>query len=267
MTNVDPRKFMARLRREALGGRRCKLFLDMFAGCGKVASAVERFGDWGAARIDTASATPLDLTDKRVLKTLQSWIQQGIVSAMHFAFPCTTWSHARRPALRRQNSLRGRDDLSAADRAKVQVGNATVDATIYLVKLCIQYGLPATVENPSTSMAWQLPFFAAERRSGRCQDIMTDFCQHGARWRKRTRFLAWNLPTAPPLMCRLCSGRGVCSRTSLPHIMLRGCVPGPSLPWTLRAQPYPAELARTLAGWLVRGADRLSYAAVASVIA
>ena len=113
----------------------------------------------------------------------------------------------------------------------------------------------------------EAPIFAAERRAERCQDIVTDFCQHGARWRKRTIFLAWSLLRAPPDMCQQCSGRGVCSRTGQPHIVLRGCVPGSSLPWTLRAQPNLTDLARRLASWLVRGSERLSYATIASAVA
>eukprot|EP00959_Pyramimonas_sp_CCMP1952_P045885 958868-Pyramimonas_sp.AAC.1 len=54
--------------------------------------------------------------------------------------------------------------------------------------------------------------------------IVTDFCQWGKPWRKRTHFGSAYLDDLTKLN-RVCSGRGACSRTGRPRQHLEGAWP------------------------------------------
>ena len=70
----------------------------------------------------------------------------------------------------------------------------------------------------------------------------------GAAWRKSTSFLHWGL-SLEPLERRRCQGakRGLCARTGLPHVALRGRAAGGAAYLTKQAEPYPHQLCLTLA--------------------
>ena len=71
---------------------------------------------------------------------------------------------------------------------------------------------------------------------------ITDYCQDGKPWRKRTQFVSVHLALCRA--CRLCTGHGRCSRTHRPHVQLRGQKDGIKL--TLLAEPYPYQLCKRL---------------------
>ena len=91
--------------------------------------------------------------------------------------------------------------------------------------------------------------FATAKTARQCQfrAVFTDFCQYGCRWRKRTKLLCGNLDAQDVARLeKLCTGRGLCSRTHLPHLQLTGSN-HQGIPWTRIAQPYPTGLCRDLA--------------------
>ena len=114
--------------------------------------------------------------------------------------------------------------------------------------------IPVYLENPTTSLLFQAPPIAAIRRLNKCQDINLDFCQYGARWRKRTKIIALNVGDLQQLR-RLCSDKhGACSAAQQVHIQLQGAAPG-GQPWTKVAEPYPPRLAREIAIHMTQSAD------------
>ena len=93
------------------------------------------------------------------------------------------------------------------------------------------------MENPWTSRIWLLNGFKKLLR--RWPLLPTDYCQDGMAWRKRTGILGVHVNFKSAM--RLCSGpRGICSRTNLRHIELRGTQGGKFM--TLIAEPYPHRL-------------------------
>ena len=71
-----------------------------------------------------------------------------------------------------------------------------------------------------------------------------DFCQYNMSCRKATRFLVFN---AHPLQqhLKVCRGKGLCTRTNLPHVILSG-TDDKGVCLTLKAQPYPISLCNQL---------------------
>ena len=135
--------------------------------------------------------------------------------------------------LRDADHVMGRDGLASHNADKVRVGNALALSVASLVRWCIRHGVNVAVENPVSSLLWQLPVYRALESSSVVRVV--DFCQYGTAWRKRTRVSFWGLSTVKDF--RVCSGRGICSRSGYPHLQLEGqrlC---------RQAQVYPAALA------------------------
>ena len=83
-----------------------------------------------------------------------------------------------------------------------------------------------------------------------------DRCQFCARWRKRTRFVSWNVKYNSGLD-KLCKGRQAsCAATLLPHIILAGRDPASGALWSHLAAAYPPMLAHVLAVALSSAAER-----------
>ena len=81
------------------------------------------------------------------------------------------------------------------------------------------------------------------------QEVWTDYCMWGKPWRKRTRFLIGRAdPSDTVKLQRQCRGRGLCTRTGLPHVHLEGTMQGVRL--TLLAMLCPAKLCHDLAAIL-----------------
>eukprot|EP00972_Heterocapsa_arctica_P014211 2091930-Heterocapsa_arctica.AAC.1 len=73
-----------------------------------------------------------------------------------------------------------------------------------------------------------------------------DMCAFGARWRKHTRIVGWNISEGAPTVSRACSGhKGICSFIQKQHFVLEG----PKN--TLLAQVYPWRLSYNIADILI----------------
>ena len=86
-------------------------------------------------------------------------------------------------------------------------------------------------------------------------DVVTDFCQWGVPWRKRTTLRLWCVQS-PELLAKRCIGCGRCSRTGQPHVQLVGVAQCGRF-WTSVAEPYPKPLCRRLAAALTNSYEAL----------
>ena len=154
----------------------------------------------------------------------------------------------------------GLPGLSAKDQTQVELGNATMRASVRLIEACAQQGCPVFLENPITSMLWFVPEVQALRKHLRYCDLTCDYCQFGERWRKRTRFAAWCAPMWPALSKRCKSKGGRCTRTKLLHVQLSGVAKAPKgskrgrVYLTRLAEAYPVAVAKQIAAWMVAAA-------------
>ena len=117
--------------------------------------------------------------------------------------------------------------------------------SVRVFKVCFQFGVPVGLENPHTSRLWLIPQLVKLSCNPSVHVCVTDYCQDGTPWRKRTRILYSNEDFS--LVGRLCCGKhGICSRSQQPHVQLVGQQGGQFL--TLQAQPYPTKLCNRVAG-------------------
>ena len=107
--------------------------------------------------VDIHQSPFFDLTSREVQQTLIGCMQSGLILGVWIAFPCTTFSIARRPALRSREFLTGlpslRDDKKA--QKAILAGNRTLSAALRFAKVCGRLKIPTIFENPQSSLAWQ----------------------------------------------------------------------------------------------------------------
>ena len=167
--------------------------------------------------------------------------------AVWIGLPCNSWSRARHDinggGPRSKEHIFGIPNLSPADSLRVALGNNTLYFACSIIRLCKKFGAPICLENPATSLVWQVPALDVLNKSSTIS--VSDFCQYDKPWRKRTKVATWNiLPDLCPSL--KCTGRsGICSRTNVAHIQLTGHHPTAHMPWTKFAEPYPNSWAKS----------------------
>ena len=232
----------------------------MFAGHQGITKSIFSHG-FGCVAVDSDTDPRYDLTDNSILKLIEGWIRGGCISSIWLGTPYATWSRARRGPknsgwgpLRSSEHIYGFPDLPEPQRAKVRVGNSTMKATARIIRCAVSCGVPVFLENPVSSMLWNSPPINRLSKLRSCRCFVTDFCQHGARWRKRTKVLSWHSQPSPQLEVKCCGRNGVCSLTHKHHIILSGSDPVSKQLWTHLAQPYPARFSHAVASAMIDSA-------------
>ena len=223
---------------------------DLFSGSGGVSAACERLG-FVSREWDVRLGSQCDLTNRKILNCLKRDIKAGRVLAVMLSPPCESFSVGRD----RIRAIRSRDWpwglpsslLSEVDRTIVSRGNACFRSCKSLITLLERYHVPWILENPATSKCWFLPFLQHVQAQPHCETVVTDFCQYGTIWKKRTKFLCSNIPCDDlHRLQHICTGKSLCSHSNKPHFQLQGKGPGGKR-WTAIAEPYPAQLCDGLA--------------------
>ena len=222
------------------------VFLELFSGSSRLSRWWRSHG-YGVLDFDIKNGETYDVTVPQIEALIKGWIESGGVAGVWAGPPCTSWSRARRGPvgstwgpLRTEGFLRGLSSMEASDRAKVLVGNATADTTLRIVRACRRRGIAVAVENPGSSMMWQLGGFKSLATVGSSQRHLVDMCSFGTAWRKRTLVATWSLESAERVS--LCCGRkGFCSFSNRPHQILEGRDKVRKRLWTSIAEPYPPK--------------------------
>ena len=174
------------------------MLLSLYGGEGAVAKAAARGGMWGAV-LGLAHDSANDLARPRHQRALLACLPR--CSIVGIDLPCQTWSRARRapPGSSMPSALRGDDpttimglpNLSAADLAKVAVGNRQWAFALQIIKHCLRLGIPGYAENPQTSRLWKLRSINKLGKLSNTQLVDFHMCQFGTQWKKPTRLLVW----------------------------------------------------------------------------
>lgn len=235
--------------------RRPKRFaLELFAGTARITSALQDEGIHTYA-IDTCISSSHNVLDMKVANHIFNIIASGVVLLVWLGMPCTTFSRARRHdglgpgPLRDSCNLWGLPHLKLHDQKKLNEGNKLFWFTRHILRLCVLHRVPFVLENPLTSMVWELPPLLALKKSSEAKYCDLDFCQYGERWRKPTRLMYYGIDISS--LSRVCTGHLVCSRSHRQHIALKGR-DATGMFLTLRAQPYPFELCKCFASVAAR---------------
>ena len=151
------------------------LCIEIFSGSGRLTAAIRKMG-MRAVAIDRSSertsgpVMTLDLTKADDLEFLKNFIisERMNIVYIHMAPPCGTCSAARnkrhrdleaagydlpRP-LRSKSHPMGLPTLRGLDAAKVASANLLYFATLEIAKICLQYDILLSIENPENSLFW-----------------------------------------------------------------------------------------------------------------
>ena len=199
---------------------------------------------------DVAKGAQYDLGRRCVQALLLEWARDDLIEGMWVAFPCTTFSCARKPALRTMAFLKGLPaQLAKSKEARqIKAGERTLSTALWLAALTIRFSIAAIFENPHSSLAWHDPRWARIRRHDSTSERVLDYCRFGCTYRKRTRFMCVNISHACQLDRRCRGRRGVCENGK-PHQHLAG-------KFTSAAQQYPTSLASLMVRLMRASIDR-----------
>ena len=197
------------------------------------------------------------MTHSTVLfKVKQDIARKHVISAM-FSPPYSSFSSAqdRTFAWRTKEYPLGVPGLSGQDAEKVRAANECFNSAFKIIRCLERHCVPWSLEHPADSKCWLLPSFAELRKLPHVRTILSDCCQYGAPWRKRTLFLTSRIDELDSgRLHRLCCGSsgpsGLCSRTQARHRRLSGRSKfGRRM--TDEAQYFPSRLCHALAAALV----------------
>ena len=171
--------------------------VDAFAGAKGVARAARRRG-LKAWAFEIADGPEGDLTKPAVLQRIRRAAKRGQIACMIMGPPCSSFSQARNSSGRLRSpehpgGLPERFTFSLLDQKRIRDGNATLDAAIYLIDVCHDFGIPYAFENPHTSIMWSDPRLQRSLRRTGAVECVISHCAFGARWRKNITFMLGNV--------------------------------------------------------------------------
>ena len=181
------------------------VFLELCAGSATLSAEVKKLGlevlafDHDGSRHQTrCKVLSMDLSLPHAFKRIEDVVNTCNVLGAHLGPPCRTCSKARGipmddgragpQPLRADTFLLGLPHLSPRDRARVDAANALYEQLGHLVELFEQRSIPWTIENPTNSFLWDLPFFAFAMAHGVKYDCHA--CAYGSSRKKATSFLS-----------------------------------------------------------------------------
>ena len=181
------------------------IFLELCAGSASLSAEVKRLGvevlafDHEANRHQTkCKVISLDLSMQHAFERISELVTTCHVLGVHLGPPCGTCSKARGipmpdgsagpQPLRDEKNLLGLPHLGQRDRARVEAANALYEKLGLLVETLERLGIPWTIENPTNSFLWDLPYFAFAMAHGHKHDCHA--CAFGSSRKKLTSFLS-----------------------------------------------------------------------------
>lgn len=238
------------------------IFLNPYGGVGNVAKS------FAARGVETALVDLLDDAEHNNL-TLESAHNDIVAMLRHtelgiqvvicigIELPCDSWSRARGggggpPMIRSLAALWGLDGIRPCDQKKVNEGNQQARWALAWITIAMELNIPGYLEHPLGSWFWHLPQIVAWINQGRAHLTHLHMCQYNRPYKKPTRLLLFGGVPAGAIRLARCRARGcLCSRTGLPHQLLKGIDPNTRKFMTKRAQIYPAEFAEDLVSQLM----------------
>ena len=247
-----------------------KVYIEIFSGAARVASRWRALG-LPVITIDVTDSVLEDVTIPEVRRLLRSWISAKMVAAVWSAPPCATFSSARRGLQgHRGGPVRSRDHVWGLPNCQpdaqqdVLVSNRVTRGAFDILKHAISQKVPCAIENPTTSLMWFCPPLRLLSSHAGGRRHVSDHCQFGSAWRKRTTVLSW-FASEDYLQSRCRSKRGVCSRTGNLHVYLQGS-DSTGRTRTSVAQPYPPSWAAEAANMLHSAVEQQNLQRLMNVV-
>ena len=184
------------------------MVLEIFAGTARLTRAVRDAGmsamaiDKDSQRAQSVHIASYDLNEPDQLHALCDFIgkHHQLILWAHFAPSCGTASRARgKPLpklekmgikvpkpLRSDSKPMGMDGLSGLDKVKTECANITYESTCVLMRVCIQFRIAVSLENPKNSLFWKVPIVEAFLLEFEGYNTVFDNCCHGGTRKKAT---------------------------------------------------------------------------------
>lgn len=211
--------------------------LDLFSGSRRAPTALtKKTGCWTLC-YDIKNSAREDLLSSCIQKELLDLLEAGCFVSVTGGPVCSSFSRAVCPAVRSSERPEGLENVSAAMKEKIKVGNAMASWLAGFVDAALALKMVVWIENPAGSFLWLLSSWKKVIAKHNLQCFYTDYCAWGAPWRKRTRFYGNFAAAGLKLLCS-CRKR---------HIQLRGFSRQHGVCWTKAAEAYPHSLSRFLA--------------------
>ncbi len=93
-----------------------------------------------------------------------------------------------------QKYVSGLPTMTGRDRKRVNGANEVVRIITKLCELCTEIGVPWVIENPRSSLIWQMPTMKKLAAKSKAEFCRYDYCQFGSDWQKPTVLMAWGDP-------------------------------------------------------------------------
>ena len=189
-------------------------------------------------RIDLQLHSLWDLRSTRIVEWVLHMVTKRRVLYVHSGVPCTTFSIARRPALRSAARPWGFDPAEA----QTATGNVLMSrALVVLWAIRRAAWGSGSHEHPLSAYSWRLPSVKSLLAAPDVDSLTFSMCQFGAPYRKDTRLLLVRAGFLAPLAQRCSGGHD--------HVRLSGSR-------TSAAAAYPRMLCTQWAGLLAAHASR-----------
>ena len=161
--------------------------IEIFSGSESLSRSVEEKGMQVLGSVDIKKGSKFDLTLSRVQNALINFVLLSHVAYIHFGTPCTVFSIARK-------GLRNLEKARLKERISLELAFLTAK----MIELCQARGIHWSIENPMSSMLWELPII--KRLMLRSDIYKVDFpmCAYGEPYKKMT-----HLVTSYPPLCSL----------------------------------------------------------------
>ncbi|OLQ04162.1 hypothetical protein AK812_SmicGene12771 [Symbiodinium microadriaticum] len=219
--------------------------LELFAGSGVFTAHLRQRGLRVLPPIDVLQSSEVteqrDLLDGDFFEQLLLLARMGAIGFLHVGLPCSTFSQARqRPGgprpLRSRLMPLGLEHRSAAEEDQLFAANELLNRSLLLMHSVINSG-DDSLENPLSSLLWQVPAVQQLKVRHRLYNVDFDQCEFGATSKKATRLLVSNALFLQ--LSRTCSGDHL-------HVLLKGKVRGSDGRLIFATKPvqiYPVGLA------------------------
>ena len=167
------------------------VFIELCAGSASLSAAVRSLGvevmafDHESNRHKTkCKVICLDLSLPHAYDRIVELVSTCYILGVHMKPPFT----AGPPPLRSARHLLGLPGLRPTDKARVEAANILYERLGLLVEVLERMDIPWTIENPTNSYLWDLPYFAFAMAHGTKHDCHA--CAFGSTRKKLTTFLS-----------------------------------------------------------------------------
>ena len=194
--------------------RRRQVFLEIFAGHDVLSRCLRKQG-FGVVTLDSRAGPLEGVSSPAVLSTFKGWISGGAVRGI--------WPGAHVKAFI-WSSWADRQALKGSTIRELHLGVLVTNCSS--LHCCSG---PLLYQNPRSSRLFSAPALVRLRRL----EFISDYCQHGAPWRKSTKVIGWwNLVEFFRGTLQKVLWHKACSRSGRPHVHLAGRSPQ-GVSWTV----------------------------------